>query len=889
MQAHTKFKYALVDCVRLLGRFVLSLRYSIRVSGLDTLRDKRGLLIMPNHPAEIDPVLLEILLWRVLRPTPVVLEDFYHMPVLRRMFAMMRALPMPDMEAGRSEFKVRRINGTLREVAERLARGDNVLLYPSGRLSRNGREIIGGASGIHTLLQQTPDATIVLVRTRGLWGSSFSWVYADRRPSLVGCALHGAKALLMNLIFFTPRRKVTIEFETAPDDFPRAGGRAEINQWLENWYNAPCDEPLSLVPYCRWTMKKPEIAGVRAARAVDVSDVPEAVRAGVSEEFARMLKRPPDTIKAEMELRKDLGLDSLEMADMLSWPDERFDATDVSLVDLTTVGAVMVIAAGGHVANRETSKPVSVGGWKSEKSRPPMAMPEGPTIQECFLRACDRMAGASACADDISGALTYKRLKTGALALASVIKTLPGERVGIMLPASVAADVVLLGTMLAGKIPVMINWTLGARNLRHVIRLAEIETILTSMRFVDNLDNVAFDEIEHLLVFLEDVRRDRIGLKKKISALIQSRKSADKLLNLLNLASVSSDDTAVVLFTSGSETVPKGVLLSHGNILANIRDACSILAFQDNDALYGFLPPFHSFGLTATVFLPLLAGIRVAYYPNPTESRKLARGAERWHATLIPGTPSFLKGIIKTAREEQLRSVRIFVTGAEKAPPELFALTDALGTGAILREGYGITECSPVVSLCRLEDEPEGVGKPLPNVEARIVDVETHHPLPQGEQGLILVRGPTVFSGYMGENPPNPFIELDGRRWYNTGDLGYITANGAIVIAGRLKRFVKVGGEMISLPAIEEALAQKWPPDEEKGPAVTVCATEVEGKRPVMYLLTTEDISVDTANDALREAGFSNVSRISIVRRVDIIPLLGTGKTDYRTLQGLLD
>jgi len=949
------------DCVR----FVLSLRYKIDLTGLDKIENNKGVLILPNHPAEIDPVIMSIFLWRRFRPSPIVLEDFYNMPVLNSFFKSIGALPMPDMESGRSQFKLRRIDKTLDEMSKGLADGKNFLLYPSGRLTRDGREIIGGASALHTLLEKSPNANLLLARTRGLWGSSFSYAFDGKRPDLVKRTIRGIGILLMNVLFFTPRRKITIEFFENPEDFPKSSPRIEQNHWLENWYNLPpipatiCSasstrlerrrrvftrqafynaivgvlrivrrdksnnlkhpdldaqakkfettksssdnlgsfdlsagfgdgvEPLQLVPYSRWTMKKPEIFGAKKQDSVDVSDVPESIREGVVEEFSKMTKRPTDSIQPAMQLRKDLGLDSLEMADVIDWLDMRFDVQDVALVDLTTVGAVMIIAAGNYAVSEKTTDE-KTSQWGDVNNRPPVLPPEGETIQESFLRVCDRMKKCQACADNLSGVLSYKKMKISALALASVIKDLPEERIGIMLPASVGVNIIFLAVTLAGKIPVMINWTLGERNLRHVIEAAEIKTILTSMKFVDNLDNVAFDEIEDLLIFLEDLKREKINLKIKLAALYNSLKSADRLLKHLNLNSLSEEDTAVLLFTSGSEAMPKGVPLSHKNILTNARDCSAILNFTDKDVLYGFLPPFHSFGLTVTMVLPVHMGLRVSFYPNPTESRKLARGIKNWKVTIVPGTPTFLKGIINAAKHAQLNSVRIFVAGAEKAPEELFLSVNNLKTGAQLLEGYGITECSPVVSIIRPDEKPEGVGRPLDSIEVCVIDVDTHKKSPQGERGLFLVNGDSIFKGYYGKNPPDPFIESDGKLWYNTGDLGFITKTGSLIIVGRLKRFIKIGGEMISLPAIETALREKWPTEDEGNEKIAVDAKEKEGKGPEIFLFTTEDITVDEANNVLREAGFGNLSRITEVKIIDSIPLLGTGKTDYQSLNHLI-
>jgi long-chain-fatty-acid--[acyl-carrier-protein] ligase len=509
--------------------------------------------------------------------------------------------------------------------------------------------------------------------------------------------------------------------------------------------------------------------------------------------------------------------------------------------------------------------------------------PDGATLQEAFLRVCERMPNAVACADDLAGVFTYHRLKTAALMLAEYVREWPDARVGIMLPASVIADICILGVLLAGKTPVMINWTVGERTVRHILETSGATRILTSRRFADNIDALPFDAIEHALVFLEDVRRRHFTLLVKLLAALRAYGSCRRTLFRLGLDTLRADACAVILYTSGSETLPKGVPLTHANILENIRAVCATLLVHDDDSLYAFLPPFHSFGLTATLLLPLTCGLKMVHYPNPTEARRLAQGVSRWQPTMLAGTPTFLKAIITAGTREQLASLRLLVTGAEKAPQALFELV-AQKTQAHILEGYGITECAPIVAIVRPDGPAEGVGVPVPGVTVRIVQHEALQPLPQGETGLILVAGPNVFDGYLDAPTQHPFIEQDGVRWYNTGDLGYLTPHGNLVIAGRLKRFVKIAGEMISLPALEDILLARWP-HKDDGPSLAVLARDIEGQRPELILYTACDIALDEANRVLQAAGMSTLARLQRVVRLDALPVLGSGKTNYRALQ----
>ena len=871
-----------------LGRFLLSLRYKVKISGLEHLKQRNGLVVMPNHPGEIDPVIICSFLWLPLKVRPLAIETFYHMPVLNSMMRVMDTIPVPDLEDGFSSYKVRRTAGILKQAAESLRKGDNLLIYPSGGLMRSGSENLKGASGVHQILQEAPEAIPVLVRTRGLWGSSFSTALTNgRTPELVTVLVKGIKILLKNLIFFAPRRQVEVTIEVAPPDMPRTADKKELNQWLQDWYNAKGEEPLSLVSYSFWSEDLPVPEEKSEVEEIDLGEIPEDIFRGVLEEFSRMTGRDIENLKPEMSLGNDLGLDSVDQSEILVWMAERFHALDVAIQDLKTIGSVMKIATGssGKLKDEEIPAPKA---WWDKTTRPKVELPVGETLAEAFLRSCDRMGTAVAVADEMSGVLTYKRMKLGAIVLSKVIAELPGDKIGIMLPATAGVGVVTFAALLAHKTPVMINWTLGSRNLDHVQDLTGIHHVITSLKFLDKVGDVTLGTIEEKFLFVEEIRRDRIGLLDKISGALKAMRSADSLVDEYQLGKVDKHNPAVILFTSGSETVPKGVPLSHDNILSNIRSALQAIDFESTDCVYGFLPPFHSFGLTVTTVLPITSGLKAAFYPNPNESRRLARGTRMWKATVACGTPSFLAGIFKASENGQLDSLRYLVAGAEKAPDELFTMVEKLGTGAQLLEGYGITECSPILTMNRPGEARCGVGKAPPGVEIRVVRDETYEALQIGERGMIIASGANIFAGYLGENPPYPFHEMDGKRWYVTGDLGFLNQEGALTISGRKKRFVKVAGEMISLPAMEEALFKKWPISEE-GPVVAVEALEREGERPILCLFTAiPEANLEDANNLLREAGFSNVGRLNDIKKVDGIPLLGSGKTDYRSLKSLL-
>jgi long-chain-fatty-acid--[acyl-carrier-protein] ligase len=296
---------------------------------------------------------------------------------------------------------------------------------------------------------------------------------------------------------------------------------------------------------------------------------------------------------------------------------------------------------------------------------------------------------------------------------------------------------------------------------------------------------------------------------------------------------------------------------------------------------------FHSFGLVVTTSLPLAAGLKTVHHPDPTDAGALARKVAAYKTSLIAGTPTFLGFILDRAQPGQLDSLRIVVSGAEKCPQIVFDKVKQMVPQAQMVEGYGITECSAVVSVHRPGHFKAGtLGEPLPGVSVCVTDLETGAVLPRARMGMLNVRGPNVFPGYLAYDGPSPFRDIDGTTWYVTGDLGEIDSGGALVFRGRLKRFLKAGGEMISLPALEEPFARLFPPTDQ-GPRVAVEGVETpDGRR--IALFTTEEVSLRDANALLQKEGFRGVLRLDDVRKLDKIPVLGTGKTDYKVLRAMI-
>lgn len=890
-------------------RFALAFRYKITVKGLEnlnktTLKNPGGVLFLPNHPAIfVDPIAAALSVHRRFSIRPMIVEYMYYYPGVNSLMHLMNALPIPDFDVSSNTLKRKKSEKVMEEVISGLKRGDNFLIYPAGRIKATAYESIGGASGVYRILQEAPETNVVLMRIKGLWGSKFSRALTGAKPLMFPTLWWGIKQVLKNLIFFTPKRSVTIELEIAPPDFPKHGTRLEMNQWLERWYNKPDGlteqigeypgDSLILVPYSCWNRKMPQVRASEEQqtlrRSIDLSKIPAKVQEKIIAKVAMMTDNVPSSIRPEMSLSNDLGLDSLDTAELAVFLHDQFDIMTVPVKELTTVGRVMAIAAKQIVCKEPIADEVTdMSRWYASVPHEKRIMPPGETIPEVFVTSCKRLGKQAACGDPRTGIVSYSDMLIRSIILAKLIRKMPGEHIGIMLPASVMASICVFAVQLAGKVPVMINWTVGPRHLESVVKFADPKVVLSSWSFVDRLEGVDLTPIEDRLILLEDMRRD-IGIFDKVNAFLLSKKSTASILKALNPEGFNHSDVAVVLFTSGTESMPKGVPLTHDNILSNQRAALVDVDLFSDDVLYGILPPFHTFGFSVSCLLPVLAGIKAAFYPDPTDGRALALGFERWRVSIMCGAPTFIKGLLKSAVPSQLKTMRLCVTGAEKAPPELFEMLRSIGREDAIIEGYGITECSPVLTMNRPERAKKGVGQPLSNVELLIVNPDTYEALPRGKEGLILARGPNVFSGYLNPGLDSPFVVVGGKPWYRTGDLGNLDDRGYLTISGRLKRFIKVGPEMISLSAVEDALLQMAPqkgwPTSQEGPTLAILAREFPGEKPKIYLFTKFPVTAEEVNKALKDAGFSNIVRVSAVQQIEDIPVMGTGKVNYRVIE----
>jgi acyl-[acyl-carrier-protein]-phospholipid O-acyltransferase/long-chain-fatty-acid--[acyl-carrier-protein] ligase len=477
-----------------------------------------------------------------------------------------------------------------------------------------------------------------------------------------------------------------------------------------------------------------------------------------------------------------------------------------------------------------------------------------------------RDSGKPAVSDPLGGTLSYRKLILGAQVLGAKLEPLApvGGAVGVMLPNSAGVAVTFFALQAIGRVPAMINFTSGAANIKAACRAAGVGVIATSRAFVDKARLGALvGEVERdvRIVYLEDVRTT-IGPRDKIAGVLAgTRQRVDR----------SPNDPAVILFTSGSEGTPKGVVLSHRNILANSAQCLTRLAANGEDMVFNVLPVFHSFGLTGGLMMPLLGGIPVYLYPSPLHYRIVPELLYDTCATILFGTDTFLRGYARAAHPYDFRSVRLIVAGAE-AVKESTRQTYMERFGVRILEGYGVTETAPVLAMnTPIANKTGTVGRLSPLMRARLEPVAGI-----AEGGRLFVAGPNVMLGYYRAEKPG-VLEPPANGWHDTGDIVAIDAQGFITIKGRAKRFAKIGGEMVSLAAVEALASEAFPgsalvvvslPDARKGERVVLITTDATVKREAL----------------LRHARARGAAELMVpadVLLVDSLPLLGTGKPDY--------
>ncbi len=464
---------------------------------------------------------------------------------------------------------------------------------------------------------------------------------------------------------------------------------------------------------------------------------------------------------------------------------------------------------------------------------------------------------------------TYDEIVRAALAIGSALKkgTKSGEAVGIMLPAGAAAVIAFFAVSAYGRVPAMLNFTAGTTGLKSALRTAQIKRIVTAHRFIELgkfEDLVSELEPQVEFVYLEDVR-------EHLSPLDKARAAAGQYLPRLVTARPAHDTPAVILFTSGTEGDPKGVALSHLNLLSNVEQVRAHIALYPKDILFNPLPTFHCFGLTVGALMPLLLGIKVVFHPTPLQPREIARRIRESGATILLSTDTFISQYARAGEQGDLNSLRLAVCGAERLRDETRALLRKKYSIELL-EGYGVTETAPVIAANQPGANRSGtVGRLMQGMEARLEPVDG---IPNA--GRLVVRGPNVMLGYIKPDNPGMIVPPVG-GWYDTGDVVSIDEDGFISIKGRLKRFAKIGGETVSLAVVESCASALWP---EYSHAAIAIPGDRRGEEIVLVTTCPEAQRTDFAGWVSNHG----VSELAIPRRfvqVGEVPVLGTGKTDY--------
>ncbi len=478
--------------------------------------------------------------------------------------------------------------------------------------------------------------------------------------------------------------------------------------------------------------------------------------------------------------------------------------------------------------------------------------------------------------------LTYRRLLAGVDLLASQWRTLlsdPGSRVGVLLPNVNAMPIAILSLWAAGKVPAVLNYSSGPSSLLACAKLAGLKHLITSKAFIERikLDLGPLKDAGIEMLFLEEVRA-RITRIQSILAFV--RQSLRPRLSALN-NQLSTNDPAVVLFTSGSEGEPKGVELTHRNLLANIRQMLSVIDLMDTDRVFNALPLFHSFGLNVGLLLPLVRGVFTLLYPSPLHFRVVPSAFYNLDCTIFFGTNTFLNGYARKAHPYDFRTLRYLFAAAEKVQDATTALW-MQKFGVRILEGYGATECSPCLSV-NLPMRPRhgSAGRFLPGIESKLEPVEG-----VTEGGRLFVRGPNIMRGYLNEEANAKFQALGG--WYDTGDIVNIDSDGFVFILGRLKRFAKVSGEMVSLTAVEDALAGAFPQYGLRF-AVALVARPDAAKGEKLIAVTNEPkLTLEQVRAAIHDRGLSNLAVPREIKAIRDLPRLSTGKVNHRELEKIV-
>ena len=521
-----------------------------------------------------------------------------------------------------------------------------------------------------------------------------------------------------------------------------------------------------------------------------------------------------------------------------------------------------------------------------------------PCVQKAWLSSAKEVGSKLCMADSTGVELSGDRFITGVFMIASKLKPQLKEtqNVGLLLPTSVGGSMGNMAVMSLGKTVVNLNYSSAEASLHHALKIANITKVVASKQFVAKLKAKGFDLSEVLkeveVIYLEELK-EQMSKVKGLLTLGLVKLLPTWMLSLLYVKGAKLEDTAAILFSSGSEGTPKGIELSHKNMMGNIKQAITLINPDDNDVMLGTLPIFHSFGLTVTTLLPLIEGIPVVCHPDPTDGFGIGKVAAKYEATMLFATATFFRLYTRNKKLHPLmfKNLRMVIAGAEKLPKEIRDDFKAK-FGHDIYEGYGATETTPVASInmpdVLLQDswKPQighkvgTVGLPVPGSSFKIVDPESFEELATGEEGMILIGGTQIMKGYIGdpEKTASVIKELDGIRWYVTGDKGRLDEDGFLTIVDRYSRFAKVAGEMVSLGLVEREIAKVLGEDDQ----IAISALPDAKKGEKLVLLLEGDMELDTLKEKVKFIEMNALFVPSEYYKVEELPKLGTGKADFK-------
>ncbi len=516
-------------------------------------------------------------------------------------------------------------------------------------------------------------------------------------------------------------------------------------------------------------------------------------------------------------------------------------------------------------------------------------------LAEACVRGLKRRPFATAVIDGIDhSALSRSKLLGAAAALSRYLrKEFSAQRIAIVLPASKGSMLANLAVTLAAKVPVDLNFTMGRAANESCCRRANLRVAISATQFMERLKDFPWPERVLTLDELMPRMKRQIVLWWIMAILVPAR----LLLRLLQIPKEGGHTEAVLLFTSGSTGEPKGVVVSHRNVVGNVLQFRQLLDAKKEDAILASLPFFHTFGSTVTLWYPLIEGVRIVAYPNPLEAAKNAALIEQYKLTLLLATPTFLRGYLRKVDPAHLRSLRLVITGAEKLPLDLAKNFEERFKQKVF-EGYGLTETSPVVSVNLPEPQSTkpgeqvqpssrlgSVGKMAPGIAAEIREPETNRKLLLHESGMLWLRGVNIFEGYL--HDPERTADVLQHGWLKTGDLGQFDEDGFLYIEGRISRFSKIGGEMVPHEAIEHKIVDLLDLSGKEERSVAIVGVQDEAKGEALVLLSAVDVDLAQLRKKLHEAGVPNLWIPKHVQRVEAIPVLASGKLDLKKCKEL--